>query len=57
VTLHEEKVMVAHLMDCRYLIEFWGLEASPYMQNKHDLAGDLIAVDEMIRHLKESNKS
>lgn len=37
------------LKDARELVAHWGAYASQYFQEKHDLAGDLKTLDEVIR--------
>lgn len=41
----ENKRLRAALREARDCIESWGAQADAYLQEKHDLAGDLAAID------------
>lgn len=44
-----EKLLLDALKEARELVEHWGAYASQYFQEKHDLAGDLTKLDDVIR--------
>ena len=49
-----DELLVA-LKDARELVDDWGAYASNYMQEKHDLAGDLDRLDAAISNVEEQS--
>jgi hypothetical protein len=51
----ERNKLLAALKDARELVDDWGAYATAYMQEKHDLAGDLDRLDAAISKVEEQS--
>ena len=53
--IQQRDELLAALKDARELVDDWGAYASNYMQEKHDLAGDLERLDAAISKVEEQS--
>ena len=53
--IQQRDELLAALKDARELVDDWGAYASNYMQEKHDLAGDLDRLDAAISKVEEQS--
>lgn len=51
----ERNKLLAALKDAREMVDDWGAYATAYMQEKHDLAGDLDRLDAAISKVEEQS--
>jgi len=53
--IRQRDELLASLKEARELVEDWGAYAPAYMQEKHDLAGDLERLDAAISKVEEQS--
>ena len=53
--IRQRDELLAALKDARELVDDWGAYASNYMQEKHDLAGDLDRLDAAISKVEKQS--
>ena len=53
--IRQRDELLAALKDARELVDDWGAYATAYMQEKHDLAGDLERLDAAISKVEEQS--
>ena len=53
--IQQRDELLAALKDARELVDDWGAYATAYMQEKHDLAGDLERLDAAISKVEEQS--
>ena len=53
--IRQRDELLAALKDARELVDDWGAYATAYMQEKHDLAGDLDRLDAAISKVEEQS--